>query len=516
MIVDVQNVSHGFGSRRILENVSFKLNPGEHIGLVGANGEGKSTFINILTNNLMPDEGRIIWSKHVTTGYLDQHTTLTAGKTIREVLREAFDEMFELEKQMMAMYEEMCDCSEERMNELMEEVGEIQSMLDSCGFYELDSKIEEVANGMGIKGDMLERDVTELSGGQRSKVLLVKVLLQNPKILILDEPTNFLDEDHIRWLTRFLQNYEGAFLLVSHDTAFLNDVVNIIYHLDNAVMTKYTGNYDNFVNMYELKKRQIEQAYNRQQKEIEKMETFIAKNKARIATTTMARSRQKQLDKMERIELVREKPKATFKFKEARTPGRVIIEAKDIVLGYDSPLTTKLNFWVERNKKIAIKGVNGIGKSTLLKTMFGFIKPLEGEIISDPFLEIGYFAQEEKASNKTALDEIWDLYPTMNNAEVRAALANCGLTTNHIESQMKVLSGGENARVRLCKLMLSPCNVLVLDEPTNHLDVDAKDSLKKAIQEFKGTVVLVSHEPEFYQDVVDEIWNAESWSTKLI
>ena len=516
MIVDVQNVSHGFGSRRILENVSFKLNPGEHIGLVGANGEGKSTFINILTNNLMPDEGRIIWSKHVTTGYLDQYTTLTAGKTIREVLREAFDEMFELEKQMMAMYEEMCDCSEERMNELMEEVGEIQSMLDSCGFYELDSKIEEVANGMGIKGDMLERDVTELSGGQRSKVLLVKVLLQNPKILILDEPTNFLDEDHIRWLTRFLQNYEGAFLLVSHDTAFLNDVVNIIYHLDNAVMTKYTGNYDNFVNMYELKKRQIEQAYNRQQKEIEKMETFIAKNKARIATTTMARSRQKQLDKMERIELVREKPKATFKFKEARTPGRVIIEAKDIVLGYDSPLTTKLNFWVERNKKIAIKGVNGIGKSTLLKTMFGFIKPLEGEIISDPFLEIGYFAQEEKASSKTALDEIWDLYPTMNNAEVRAALANCGLTTNHIESQMKVLSGGENARVRLCKLMLSPCNVLVLDEPTNHLDVDAKDSLKKAIQEFKGTVVLVSHEPEFYQDVVDEIWNAESWSTKLI
>ena len=184
MIVDVQNVSHGFGARRILENVSFKLNPGEHIGLVGANGEGKSTFINILTNNLMPDEGRIIWSKRVTTGYLDQHTTLTPGKTIRGVLREAFDEMFEMEKQMMQMYEEMCDCTDERMNELMEEVGEIQSMLDSCGFYELDSKIEEVASGMGIKGEMLERDVTELSGGQRSKVLLVKVLLQNPKILI--------------------------------------------------------------------------------------------------------------------------------------------------------------------------------------------------------------------------------------------------------------------------------------------------------------------------------------------
>lgn len=516
MIVDVQNVSHGFGDRRILNNVSFKLNPGEHIGLVGANGEGKSTFINILTNNLVPDEGKVIWSKHVTTGYLDQYTTLTSGKTIREVLREAFDEMFQLEKQMMNMYEEMCDCTEERMTELLDEVGDIQSMLDNSGFYQIDSKIEEVASGMGIKGQMLEKDVTELSGGQRSKVLLIKVLLQKPKILILDEPTNFLDEDHIRWLTRFLQNYEGAFLLVSHDTSFLNDVVNIIYHLDNGIMTKYSGNYDNFVNMFELKKRQTEQAYARQQKEIEKMETFIAKNKARIATTTMARSRQKQLDKMERIELVREKPKAYFKFKEARTPGRVIVEAKNLVIGYDSPLSTPLNFWIERNKKIAIKGVNGIGKSTLLKTLFGFISPVSGEIIHDPFLEIGYFAQEEKCSNKTALNEIWDLYPSMNNAEVRAALANCGLTTNHIESMMKVLSGGENARVRLCKLMLSPCNVLVLDEPTNHLDVDAKESLKQAIKDFKGTVVLVSHEVDFYQDVVDEVWNAENWSTKLI
>lgn len=516
MIVDVQNVSHGFGSRKILDNVSFKLNPGEHIGLVGANGEGKSTFINILTNNLMPDEGKIIWSKHVTTGYLDQYTTLTKGKTIRMVLQDAFDEMFVLEKQMMSMYEEMCNCDKKRMNELMDEVGEIQSMLDSCGFYEIDSKIEEIASGMGIKGEMLDRDVAELSGGQRSKVLLIKILLQKPKILILDEPTNFLDEDHIQWLTRFLQNYEGAFLLVSHDTTFLNNVVNIIYHLDNGVMTKYTGDYNNFLEMYELKKKQIEQAYVRQQKEIEKIETFIAKNKARIATTTMARSRQKQLDKMERIELVREKPKATFNFKEARTPGRVIIEVKDVVLGYDSPLSSPLNFWIERNKKIAIKGVNGIGKSTLLKTMFGFIKPLNGEIISDPFLEIGYFAQEETPSNKTALNEIWDCYPTMNNAEVRAALANCGLTTNHIESMMKVLSGGENAKVRLCKLMLSPSNVLVLDEPTNHLDVDAKESLKQAIQNFKGTVVLVSHDPEFYEDIVDEIWNAEKWSTKII
>lgn len=515
MIVNVENVSHGFGSRQILDHVSFKLNPLEHIGLVGANGEGKSTFINILTNNLIPDEGKITWSKHITSGYLDQYTKLTPGKTIREVLREAFNETVELEKEMLKMCDELANVDPDKMDEMLEEIGEIQSTLETSGFYEIDTKIEEVANGFGINGDYLERDVTELSGGQRSKVLLIKLLLQNPKILILDEPTNFLDEDHIRWLTRFLQNYEYAFILVSHDTKFLNDVCNIIYHLDNGVMTKYTGNYDFFVQQYDLKKRQTEQAYVRQQKEIEKMETFIAKNKARIATTTMARSRQKQLDKMEIIELVREKPKATFNFKEARTPGRVIVEGKDVVLGYDSPLTCPINFWVERNKKIAIKGINGIGKSTLLKTMFGYIPPFSGEITHDPFLEIGYFAQEEKASNKTALDEIWDLYPNMTNAEARAALASCGLTREHIESLMRVLSGGENARVRLCKIMLSSSNVLVLDEPTNHLDVNAKDSLKEALIRFKGTIVLVSHEPSFYDDWVDEVWDAEKWSNKI-
>ncbi len=516
MIISVNNVSHGYGSRKLLDNVSFKLNKGEHVGLVGANGEGKSTFINIITGSLMPDEGNVSWCKHITTGYLDQYTTLTKGKTIREVAREAFNDMFKLEKEMLELCEKISDMDPDEMNEALDEIGEIQSMLESCSFYEIDSKIEEVAAGMGMKGDFLDKDVTDLSGGQRSKVLLVKLLLQNPKILILDEPTNFLDEEHINWLTRFLQNYEHAFLLVSHDTTFLNNVCNIIYHLDNGELNKYTGNYDNFVNMLDLKKRQIEAAYERQQKEIEKMETFISKNKARIATTTMARSRQKQLDKMERIELAREKPKATFNFKEARTPGKIIVEGKNVVLGYSSPLTTPFNFFIERNKKIAIKGVNGIGKSTLLKTMFGLIKPISGDITNDPFLELGYFAQEENSSNKTAIEEIWDEFPSMSNAEVRAALANVGLTRNHIESLMKVLSGGENAKVRLCKLMMRESNVLVLDEPTNHLDVDSKDALKKALINYKGTIILVSHEPEFYQDWVDEVWNAEKWSNKAI
>lgn len=515
-ILTVEHVSHGFGARKILEDASFRLLKGEHIGLVGANGEGKTTFLNIITGKLMPDEGNISWCKRITTGYLDQYSTLTPGKTIREVLREAFQYLFDLEQEMMELYDKMGNCPPEEMDAMMEDVGEIQETLEHNGFYIIDSKIEEYANGLGLGEIGLDRDVTELSGGQRAKVLLTKLLLQNPMILILDEPTNFLDENHIAWLKNFLKNYENAFILVSHDIPFLNDVVNVIYHVENAVLTRYTGNYEQFKEMYELKKRQLEQAYEKQQKEIAHLEDFIARNKARVATTNMAKSRQKKLDKMELIELAKEKIKPSFSFRTARTPGRCVITAENLVIGYDSPLTKPLNFILERNQKVAVKGVNGLGKTTLLKTLLGIQPAISGKVELDQFVEVGYFEQEVPDSSKTALDTIWEEYPSMTNAEVRAALARCGLTTEHITSQMKVLSGGENAKVRLCSLMLKECNLLVLDEPTNHLDVDAKEELKKAIREFKGTVLLVSHEPEFYQDVATEIWNVEDWTTKIV
>lgn len=515
-ILDVENVTHGFGARRILEDASFRLLKGEHVGLVGANGEGKSTFLNIITGKLSPDEGKISWCKRITTGYLDQFSTLTKGKTIRDVLREAFQHLYDLEREMLEAYEKMGDCSDEEVSAIMEDVGEIQEILDYSGFYVIDSKIEEYANGLGLGEIGLERDVNELSGGQRAKVLLTKLLLENPMILILDEPTNFLDEEHIAWLKNFLLNYENAFILVSHDMEFLNSVVNVIYHIENAVLTRYTGNYKQFMEMHELKKRQTEQAYEKQQKEISNLEVFIAKNKARAATANLAKSRQKKLNNMEVIELTREKIKPSFRFLPARTPGRQMISAENLVLGYTEPLTKPLNLLLERNQKVAIRGVNGLGKSTLLKTLLGITPPISGTTELDPFAEIGYFEQEEASSDNTALQEIWDEYPGMTNGEVRAALARCGLTSEHITTQMKVLSGGENAKVRLCKLMLREVNFLVLDEPTNHLDVDAKAELKKAISEFKGTVLLVCHEPEFYQEVVTDVWDLEQWTTKIV
>ena len=515
-ILNVTNVSHGFGGRQILSDASFRLLRGEHIGLVGANGEGKTTFLDIITGKRMPDEGEVSWCKHITTGYLDQYSSLEKGKTIRDILRSAFANMYNLEKEMLELYDKMGDCEPETLDELMEDVGEIQDILEHSGFYVLDTKIEEYANGLGLGEIGLDRDVTELSGGQRAKVLLTKLLLENPMILILDEPTNFLDENHIAWLQRFLQDYENAFILVSHDVTFLNSVVNVIYHVENAVLTRYTGNYEQFMEVYEIKKRQIEQAYEKQQKEIAQLEDFVARNKARASTANMAKSRQKKLDKMDIIELSKEKAKPVFSFNLSRTPSREVISAKNLILGYDEPLTKAVDVLIERNQKIAIKGVNGLGKSTLLKTLLGIIPPISGTVVQDQFAEIGYFEQEERGNDLTALDEIWHEFPSMTNAEVRGALAKCGLTTEHITTQMRVLSGGENAKVRLCKLMLRATNVLVLDEPTNHLDIYAKEALREAIANYKGTVILVSHEPEFYDGIVTAIWNVEDWTTKLI
>lgn len=515
-ILNAENITHSFGGRQILEDASFRLLKGEHIGLIGANGEGKSTFLKIITGELQPDNGTVEWCRHITYGYLDQYSSLEKGKSIMDVLRDAFSHLSSLEAEMIGIYDKMAEASEEEMSKMMEEVGEMQEILDSSGYYTIDTKISEYANGLGLGEIGLDRDVSELSGGQRAKVLLAKVLLENPMILILDEPTNFLDENHINWLTQFLQNYENAFILVSHDIPFLTNVTNVIYHLENTVLTRYKGTYDDFLRMYDLKKQQVEQAYKKQQKQIADLEEFVAKNKARAATATLARSRQKQLDKIDRISLAPEKVKPSFVFRCDRAPGKVVISAKDLVIGYDSPLTKVLNIEIERNKKIAIKGVNGLGKSTLLKTLLKLIPPLEGEIEHDQFMNVGYFEQEESSSDKTALDEFWDEFPSLTNAEARAALAKCGLTTEHITSQMRVLSGGENAKVRLCKIMQNPANVLVLDEPTNHLDVDAKAELAKAIREFKGTVLLVCHESEFYQGVVDEVWDVSDWSTKIV
>ena len=515
-ILNVEHLSHGFGDRAIFQDVSFRLLKGEHIGLIGANGEGKSTFMSIITGKLQPDEGKVEWAKNVRVGYLDQHTELKKGMTVRETLASAFAFLFDLEEQMNQMYDKMADATEEEMASYMEETGLIQELLSAHDFYMIDAKVEEVGRALGLAEVGLDRDVTELSGGQRTKVLLGKLLLEKPDILLLDEPTNYLDVEHIEWLKRYLNDYENAFILISHDIPFLNSVVNLIYHMDNQQLNRYVGDYDKFQEVYAVKKAQLEAAYNRQQKEIAQLKDFVARNKARVSTRNMAMSRQKKLDKMDVIELAAEKPKPEFHFKEARVPGRYIFKTSELVIGYDEPLSVPLNVEMERGEKLVLTGANGIGKTTLLKSILGLIPVLGGSVELGDYLEISYFEQEMSQDiETTCLEELWQEFPAYSQYEARSALAKCGLTTKHIESKVRVLSGGEQAKLRLCKLVNRQSNLLVLDEPTNHLDVDAKDELKRALQEYRGSILMVCHEPEFYEGLATKVWDCSKWTTRV-
>lgn len=505
-ILNVEHLSHGFGDRAIFQDVSFRLLKGEHIGLIGANGEGKSTFMNIITGKLIPDEGKVEWAKNVRVGYLDQHTVLEKGMTIRAALKSAFSCLFDMEARMNAICDRMGAASETEMNDMLEELGTIQDLLMAHDFYIIDSKVEEVGRALGLEEIGLDRDVSELSGGQRTKILLGKLLLEKPDILLLDEPTNYLDVQHIEWLKRYLLEYENAFILISHDIPFLNSVINLIYCMENQRLDRYVGDYDHFQEVHAVRKAQLEAAYKRQQQEIAELEDFVARNKARVATRNMAMSRQKKLDKMDVIELAREKPKPEFNFREARTAGKLIFETKDLVIGYEQPLTSPLSFVMERGEKIVLKGANGIGKTTLLKSILGLIRPLSGGVELGDYLHIGYFEQEiANAQQNTCIEEIWQEFPSYTQYQVRSALAKCGLTTKHIESQVRVLSGGEQAKVRLCKLINRETNVLLLDEPTNHLDTDAKSELKRALKAYKGSILLICHEPEFYEDLATRV-----------
>ncbi|MFZ2846074.1 MAG: ABC-F family ATP-binding cassette domain-containing protein, partial [Lactococcus chungangensis] len=381
-ILTVQKLSHGFGDRAIFDDVNFRLLKGEHIGFVGANGEGKSTFMNIITGNLQPDEGKITWSTKHRVGSMDQHAALGKGKTTRQALSEAFQYLLDAESEMNDIYARMGDMSDDEMTTALEKAADLQDTLDNSDFYLIDAKVDEIARGLGL-GDLLDKDVADLSGGQRTKILLGKLLLEKPDILLLDEPTNYLDEEHITWLKNYLQNYENAFVLISHDVDFMNDVINIVYHVNQQKIDRYVGDYHNFERLFEEKKKQLASLADAQQAEAAKLKDFIAKKKANVATSGQAKARQKKLDKMTFVETIQEKAKPSFDFKLGRTSGKLIFEAKDLVLGYDAsePLSSPINMLVERGQKVAFTGSNGIGKSTLLKSLLGEIQPLSGEVI---------------------------------------------------------------------------------------------------------------------------------------
>lgn len=509
-ILNVQNLSHGFGDKVLFKNVSFRLLKGEKVGLIGNNGVGKTTLFNILTGQLLPDTGNVKWASAVKIGYLDQHSQLEEGKTIESTLKDAFKQLYEIEAKIIELSDSLRNASNNEIERAIKRIGEFQDKLEINDFYRIDSKISNVAKGLGLDVLGLNTCVNELSGGQRTKVLLAKLLLSDSELLLLDEPTNYLDKEHVEWLMEYLASYKNSYIIISHDTHFLNRVVNVIYHLEFTTLRRYLGNYDNFIKMEKLEKERYIDQYNHQQGEIKKMEQFVKSNIVRASTTKRAQSRQKMLDKIERIEKPKNLPKPKFFFTRARESGSLIFESSNLEIGYNYPLMRGIDLRFEKNKKIALIGCNGIGKTTLLKTIMGIIPKLQGDIKYGEYLHPAYYEQEiYNKSNITPIEYIWDCFPGMVQVDIRRALAQCGLTEEHIFENMNNLSGGEQSRVRLCKLVLTQSNWLLLDEPTNHLDVSAKGELKESLIKYKGSIILVCHEKDFYEGWVDEVWNME-------
>ena len=516
MILSCQNICKAFGEKVILNDASFHIEDREKAALIGCNGAGKTTLLRIIMQELSADSGTVVLARDKNIGYLAQYQDIHGHHTIYEELLTTKQHIIDMERRIRNMEQEMNTVTGDELNRLMETYTRLTHQFELENGYAYKSELTGVLKGLGFTEEDYDKQIETLSGGQKTRVALGKMLLSKPDILLLDEPTNYLDVNHIEWLKRYLQEYENAFILISHDIPFLNSVINIIYHMDNAQLTRYVGDYDKFQEVYAMKKAQLEAAYNKQQKEIADLKDFVARNKARVATRNMAMSRQKKLDKMDVIELAAEKPKPEFHFKEARTSGRYIFTTKSLVIGYDEALSKPLNLSMERGQKIVLTGANGIGKTTLLKSILGLIPALNGGVELGDYLEIGYFEQEmDQSVTTTCIEEIWKDFPSLSQYEVRSALAKCGLTTKHIESKVKVLSGGEQAKVRLCKLINKPTNILLLDEPTNHLDVDAKSELKRALMEYKGSILMVCHEPDFYDGLATDVWDCSQWSLKI-
>lgn len=507
-LLEITDLSHSYGDNLLYKNAQVQLNKGEHIGIVGQNGTGKSTFIKICTEQVIPDGGHITWQSKISIGYLDQYAEIENQRTIRQFLKSAFSKLYEIEKKLNEYHEILAtgDVS------VLDIAAEYQESLERNDFYSIDTRIARVSTGLGISAIGLERTIIQLSGGQRAKVILAKLLLEKPEVLLLDEPTNFLDKEHIEWLGDYLSNFENAFMVVSHDYDFLNRVSNRILDIDNEKITKYYGAYTEFLK----KKTQLREDYARQfssqQKEIKKTEEFIRKNIAG-RKSKMARGRQKQLERMDKMEVPEEKEiKPYFQFQELSLTNTVHLSVQHLSVGYQYPILSDLDFSIKGGQKVVITGFNGVGKSTLLKTLTKQLRVLQGEFSFSKQVKVGYFEQDLvwDDETRTPLQVISDVYPELSNKEVRKNLARCGISSKHATQAIGTLSGGEQAKVKICILSIKPCNFLIMDEPTNHLDIQAKNALKDALINFLGTVVLVSHEEAFYKDWAKDVINIEN------
>ncbi len=512
-LLEISELSHSFGDNALYKNAQLVLNKGEHVGIVGQNGTGKSTLIKICTEQVIPDNGRVVWQPKVVVGYLDQYAEIDSHLTMKMFLKSAFKKLYEIENKLNNCYEKLAAGDESVINIATE----YQETLERNDFYSIDTRIAQVASGLGLTAIGLDRLIEQMSGGQRAKVILAKLLLEKPDVLLLDEPTNFLDKEHIEWLEEYLSNFENAFMVVSHDHEFLDRITNRIFDIDNEEITKYYGTFKEYSKKKSLLREDYVRQYSAQQKEIKKTEEFIRRNIAG-RKSKMARGRQKQLDRMDKMEALNEKEnKPHFRFQELPATNTEHLSIQHLSIGYNYPILSGLNLSVKGGEKVVIKGFNGIGKSTLLKTLIGELPMLQGSFFFSKQVTIGYFQQDLTWEDKTRtpIQIVSDVYPSLTVKEIRKKLAQCGISSKHAMQAIESLSGGEQAKVKICILANKPCNFLILDEPTNHLDIQAKQALSEALVDFSGTVILVSHEELFYRELAQRVIDIES-TTKVI
>ncbi len=504
-MIKVTNLKHGFSGKTLYESVTFSVFNKEHIGVIGQNGTGKSTLIKIIAGELLANEGTVWRHPKAKFGHLDQYADIDRSLTVDQYLKGAFQSLYDAEKRLSEINEQLVTNQSEN---LIKQAATLNERLKNEGFYEVAATVGKVAAGLGITAIGMDTLVEHLSGGQRAKIILAKLLLEKPTVLLMDEPTNFLDVAHIEWLTKYLSHYPGAFLVVSHDFEFLNAVTDGILDIEFGTITKYSGNYRAFIAQKEMRREQYGKDYLSQQKIIEKLEDYIARNKARASTARMAQSRQKTLDKMDKIPPPNILKEPVFNFKYAPINSSTVLEVKDLSVGYYYPLLPKLSFEVKNKERVAVTGFNGIGKTTLIKSIVGAIKALGGSFKFAQGTLISYFAQDLfwEDEKETPLMYLKRLYPRITEGEIRKILATCAVKNEHALQAIPTLSGGEQSKVKLAALMLTPSNFLIFDEPTNHLDAEAKSALVKAIKKYEGTVMLVSHEKAFY----------EPWANKII
>ncbi|MEI5993605.1 ABC-F family ATP-binding cassette domain-containing protein [Candidatus Enterococcus mansonii] len=501
-LLQVKDLTYAVPDKQLYENSSFTLRSNEHMGIVGKNGAGKSTLLKMLLGDVLPDSGSISWNPAATLGYLDQYVDMDQSLTISEFLTSAYQELFNTEKEMVKLYEKYSETGDEQ---LLTRAATYQEQLELKGFYEVENDISKAIAGLGITD--ATQPLSALNRGDQIKVILAKLLLEKPSVLILDEPTNYLDQEHIDWLTDYLNGFENAFIIVSHDTNFLSNIATCICDIDFGSIKKYHSNYNDFLKQKAHLAEAYQSQFEAQQRKIKETEAFIQKNIAGIKTK-MAQGRRKHLEKMDRLKEPEKKVKSNFSFKLLPQSSPNVMTIDELTVGYKSPLLTVRDLQIKKGEKLVITGADGLGKSTLVKTLLSMIPAISGKAQFSPQVAIGYHSQEIEWENIewTPIEALANKYTRLTYEDVRRELAKCGLKREIASKNLYMLSGGEQSKVKLCDLTMQPSNFLILDEPTNHLDVDSRKSLQDALKAFRGSVLVISNDEEFYLPIADQVY----------